>query len=382
MKTELSNFLKFLGTCLIIGLVLQNTLCYAAPLPQRIISPYLQRDDCVVREEALEEAFVPYIQEFLLTDEEQNISFYSCINWWHGFLKSEGSGKERSRFAAELVAKSNALKTLLVANLNAQSTLQQYFERRDEVMLKIRNVLIRDAQVQELPADPEKPDEARVIVTISFYGISGLTSFFVDDEEIFPKPPGGTTEEIEALNRSLQTEEYTGILIDAREITTLEPAFFPQLVSEEGEVLYSASQVERDVLVNQGMVKYVSEKEQQTSELVGERPFIVKPILLASNALYKRKSPGAFSNSGRLLLTEAKSRKGQGKGHNLIIKSTKSTGQQPVNIVLSLEDVKKLKQLNKQFKFDKQGKYIILIGREIAGGKGQYPDSIVVMRNE
>jgi predicted GNAT family N-acyltransferase len=82
------------------------------------------------------------------------------------------------------------------------------------------------------------------------------------------------------------------------------------------------------------------------------------------------------------LLAEAKSRKGQGKGHNLIIKSTRSTGQQPVNIVLSLEDVKKLKQLNKQFKFDKQGKYIILIGREIAGGKGQYPDGVFVMHTE
>jgi len=367
MKTYLSNFLKHVGVCLTVAIVFQTTFCNAAPLPQRIIDPYLQRDDCVVREEALDDPFVPYIQEFLLADEDRGISFYSCINWRHGFLKSEGSGKERSRFAAELVAKSNALKTLLVSNLNAQSTLQQYFERRDEVMLKIRNVLIRDAQVQDLPTDPQKPDEARVIVTIPFYGISGLVSFFLDDREIFLGPPGGTAEETEAINRSLQT--YTGILIDAREITTLEPAFFPQIVSEEGEVLYSASQVEREVLVNQGMVKYVTEKEQQIAELAGERPFIVKPILLASNA----------PNN---LLAKAKSRKGQGKGHNLIIKSTKSAGQQPVNIVLSLEDAKKLKQLNKQFKFDKQGKYIILIGREIAGSKGQYLDSIVVMCNE
>lgn len=380
MKTELSNFLKFLGTCLIIGLVFQNTLCHAAPLPQRIIGPYLQRDDCVVREETLEEIFVPYIQEFLLTDEEQGISFYSCINWWHGFLKSEGSGKEHSRFAAELVAKSNALKTLLVSNLNAQSTLQQYFERQDEIMLKIRNVLIRDAQVQELPADPQKPDEMRVIVTIPFYGISGLFSFFLDDEEIFLGPQTGKTTEVVTTNE--EAEEYTGILIDAREITTLEPAFFPQLVSEDGEILYSASQVDKDVLVNQGLVKYVSEKEQQTSELVGERPFIVKPIVLASNALYKRKPPGVWKNSGRLLLAEVKSRKGRGRRNELVIKATGSSGQIPVNIVVSVEDAKKLKQLNKKFKFDKQGKYIILIGREIAGGKGQDLDSIIVMRNE
>lgn len=330
-------------------------------------------------EEALEEVFVPYIQEFLLTDEEQNISFYSCINWWHGFLKSEGSGKERSQFAAELVAKSNALKTLLVSNLNARATLQQYFEHRDEIMLKIRNVLIRDAQVRELPADPQKPDEARVIVTIPFYGISGLFSFFLDDEEIFLGPRTGRTTEVVTTNE--EAEEYTGILIDAREIPPLEPAFFPQLVSEEGEVLYSASQVKRDVLVNQGMMKYVSEKEQQTSELVGERPFIVKPILLASTrATHFRSAWHIFAN--HRLLAEVKSRKGRGRRNELIIKATNSSGQIPVNIVVSVEDAKKLKQLNKKFKFDKQGKYIILIGREIAGGKGQYLDGVFVMHNE
>ena len=45
-------------------------------------------------------------------------------------------------------------------------------------------VLIKNAEVQDLPVDPQKPDEARVMVTIPFYGISGLTSFFLDDQEM------------------------------------------------------------------------------------------------------------------------------------------------------------------------------------------------------
>ena len=366
MNVFVSKRCRCVTVSVVVALIVQITCCAAAPLPQRIISPTLARNDCVAG--VSEESFAPYIQEFLLTDAEQGISFYSCINWWHGFLKSEGSGKYRSRLAAELVAKSNALKTLVAANLNAQATLQEYFERKNAVMLKIQNVLVRGAQVQEPSVDPKKPDEVRVLVTIPFYGIAGLISFFLDDEEIFLK----RTPEVVTTNETtdvVTTSDYTGVLIDARELKGVEPAFFPKIVSTEGEVLYSASQVDREVLVKQGMVKYGVEQPQQVSEFVGAHPLLIKPVLLVSTAPYH-------------LLADVKSREGKGKGHHLVLEGQKSAGQLPVNIVISVEDARKLKELNQKRQFDQQGQYLILIGREIAGDKGQYPASIMVMRNE
>ncbi len=369
MKRRVSQCLRCLKVCLIVSVVVfQYSLSYADPLPQRILNRPLQRDDCVVREETADVAWQPYIQEFVLMDEGLGIEFYSCINWWHGFLKSEGSGKDRSRFAAELVAKSNAVKTLLVSNLNAQATLQEYVESRDAVMLSIRNVLVRKAQVQELLADSEKPDEARVIVTIPFYGISGLLSFFLDDQEIYLQKPAQASKETLQKVEAPAMDAYTGILIDARALAEIEPALFPQIVSETGELIYSASQVDREILAQQGMVRYRAEDTQELAARIGEHPLLVKPVLLASTA------------PGGLLLAEVNSRKGEGQGNNVVITPKEHTGQRPVNIVISVEDAEKLKQLNRQHEFDKHGKYIILIGREIAGDEGQYPESFVVMR--
>ena len=98
------------------------------PFPQRLPGPGLQRDDCAVT--SSDGAFTPYIQEFLATDTRAGISLYSCVNWEQGFLKSEGVGKKGSRRAAELVARANALKTLLLVNLHSQFTLEAYFTRQ------------------------------------------------------------------------------------------------------------------------------------------------------------------------------------------------------------------------------------------------------------
>ncbi len=355
--------------CLIAALILHTSLCGAAPLPlpQEIPGPRLQRNDCVVNEIAPDELFTPYIQEFIFTDKQAGISLYSCVNWRDGFLKSEGIGKQRSRRAAELVARNNALKTLIVLNLDSTSTLQDYFERQKQVRIKIQNVLIKNTEIQDIPADPEKPDEVKVIVTIPFYGISGLVSFFLDDQEIYLEQPTPTKE----ITPSQEPGTYTGILVDAREITAVEPALFPKLVSEQGEILYAASQVDKDVLVDQGMVEYVLEKEQTTTWRAGETPFIVKPILLVSNG---------FTDTMPLkkwgLFAEVKTRKSREKRNDLIIKAADSSGDIPVNVVVSVEDAKKIKQLNEEHQFDKQGNYTILIGGKIGGVEGLFPHSL------
>ena len=61
-----STTLKSSDLSLLFTLIIQNGLCHAAPLPERIRSRSLQRDDCVVREGmahegAEEETLPPYI---------------------------------------------------------------------------------------------------------------------------------------------------------------------------------------------------------------------------------------------------------------------------------------------------------------------------------
>ncbi len=354
------------------------------PLPQKITGPGLQRDDCVTGESESDASFAAYIEEFVFTDTRAGISLYSCINWREGFLKSEGLGKKGSRRAAELVARNNALKTLLVVNLNSTVPLQQYFARQTQVRIKIQNVLIKNAKIHDLPLDTKKPDDIKLMVTIPFYGISGLTSFFLNDQEIYLEP---TTEETQSspADTPLQPGEYTGIIIDVRTLSDIEPALFPKIVSEDGEVIYEASQVKREILRTQGMIEYVREMPDKTTWRVGENPFVVKPILLASTI----ETPGVLANSRSLkrsldypLLAQTQTRKRRRKGNNLTVQSTDSAGEIPANVVVNVEDAKKIKQLNEKNQLDKQGQYTILIGREIGGVQGQYPDGVYAMRNE
>jgi hypothetical protein len=337
----------------------------------------LQRTDCVTQNDEVDDDLAPYIEEFVFRDERAGISLYSCVNWRDGVLKSEGVGKKQSRRAAELVARNNALKTLIVMNVNADATLQTYFQRQKDVLLSIQNVLIKNATIQDLPADPEKPDEAKVLVTIPFYGISGLVSFFLNDQEIYvPTQPIPSDSRQNAGERD--ATGYTGILIDATALP-LEPALFPQIVSENGEVLYSASHVEKETLLEQGVVEYVRERDQTVAWRAGERPLIIRPVLLASADSQTSAGPRISLpvTPPRLtlsepwnILAEAKSRGGRGRANALTVNAAETDGQQPVNVVVSLEDAQKIKQANAEQHIDRQGNYTVLIGREIGGVQG------------
>jgi hypothetical protein len=358
---------------LIVALVVLVSCCEVKasdfPFPQKITGPHLQRNDCVSKTTGAEESFAPYIQEFVFTDQQVGVSLYSCINWREGFLKSEGIGKKQSKRAAELVAKNNALKTLLIFNLTSTATLYKYFEHQSRVKMNIQNVLIRDAKSQDLPSDLKKPEEANVMVTIPFYGISGLVSFFLDDQELYLPSPGSPSQpgtEVAPKNQELQN--YTGIIIDASQFTTIEPALFPQILSEHGEILYAASRVDKDILRNHGMIQYVTKKTNLTAARSGLQPLIVKPLFLAAAT-----DLGVMVDSG-MFLAQVKSRK---KQQEIIVQATDSAGQIPVNVVVSAEDAKKIKQANEQQHLDQQGSYTILIGGKIGGTEGQYPNSLL-----
>ncbi len=400
MKNIVTISVRVLGMWGLLLWLVPISFCDAAPspLPQRIISSQLQRDDCFADEIDADDQLVPYIQEFIFTDTRAGISLYSCVNWRGGFLKSEGIGKKGSRRAAELVARNNALRTVLVVNVHSKFSLQDYFQRQAQVRIKIQNVLIKNAAIEDLTANPERPDEVAVMVTIPFYGISGLNSFLLDDQELYLEPPASP-------KKTQPTPgEYTGIIIDVRGLPNVQPALLPKIVSQDGEILYEASQVNKEVLQSQGMVEYVSASPTNTAWRSGERPFMVKPVLLASaspspnpshqgrgierSRIYSPPLVGGVRgggneqlHSGSGLLAQTQTRQRRRRGNNLIVEATEDAGEIPVNVVVSVEDAKKIKQLNEANQFDNQGKYTILIGGEIGGVKGQYPGTILARQD-
>ena len=334
------------------------------PLPQKIVSPQLQRMDCVSGSSEAAAEVSPFIEEFTFTDARANVTLYSCVNWTEGFLKSEGIGKKGSARAAELVARNNALKTLLVVNLHSRFTFDEYFATHKETSLKIQNVLIKNAQIFEMPKqDAETDGDAKVMVTIPFYGISGVISFLLGDQELYLTPeqlrmPSALT--LDAVSPD-EGDAPTEIILDARGVSPIQPALLPKILSEDGEILYEASQVERGALQARGMIHYATGAPAALSK----RAVLIRPLLIASAA-----DDAALSR----LIAQAQERKRR-QGNALVVEAVKSDGQIPVNVVVSVEDAKKIKELNRTQQTDKSGSYTILIGGEIGGVKGEYPES-------
>lgn len=78
------------------------------------------------------------------------------------------------------------------------------------------------------------------------------------------------------------TPEYTGLILDLRD-TGFRPSIFPRIICE-GESLYSLNAVDRDILVEKGMVLYTdSPILERIRDRVGENPLVISVKRLSSD---------------------------------------------------------------------------------------------------
>jgi hypothetical protein len=72
------------------------------------------------------------------------------------------------------------------------------------------------------------------------------------------------------------SDVYTGIVIDARGLA-LQPAVFPRILDEDGQVLYAPESVYAEVAMQQGYVAYISVIDSpQMESRVGKTPLLLR----------------------------------------------------------------------------------------------------------
>jgi hypothetical protein len=77
---------------------------------------------------------------------------------------------------------------------------------------------------------------------------------------------------------------YTGLVIDARGLA-LQPALFPRILDEDGQVLYAPAYVQADVVGQRGYVAYVSAlNSPQVEARVGKNPLLLRARRVAGPA--------------------------------------------------------------------------------------------------
>ncbi len=78
--------------------------------------------------------------------------------------------------------------------------------------------------------------------------------------------------------------EITGLVIDARGLKLI-PAVTPQILSEDGQLIYGAKSVNRSYIVNQGLLEYIPDMAAaEVSRRVADNPIMIKALAVESEA--------------------------------------------------------------------------------------------------
>ncbi|EKO51545.1 hypothetical protein LEP1GSC132_0419 [Leptospira kirschneri str. 200803703] len=105
--------------------------------------------------------------------------------------------------------------------------------------------------------------------TIQFKGKRGILNyvFLSYESENFPEYPPPTL-----------IAEFTSLIVDARHLK-LDAALFPEILSEEGNSLYSPYFVSKENAVNHGYVSYMKTPEEAfRSQIAGNKPYFVTAL--------------------------------------------------------------------------------------------------------
>ncbi|MFN2437446.1 MAG: hypothetical protein ABR513_10220, partial [Desulfotignum sp.] len=74
---------------------------------------------------------------------------------------------------------------------------------------------------------------------------------------------------------------YTGLILDIRELS-FEPVLYPVIISEQGDLIYSALFISREFAVQQGVCKYLCSMDSALEDpRVGSHPLVVKGLRIS-----------------------------------------------------------------------------------------------------
>lgn len=256
----------------------------------------------------------------------------TVIDWKKGEIQKTLSFKlpkltysvEDPNWGAENTAK-NLTEARKNASLNAEEELKKFLFRKIDTLkldseFTLREKIKEDSLFREIfnqifEIEPMFTTvnfvENRVITKglIQFKGKRGILNyvFLPYDTESFPEYPAPTL-----------AAEFTSLIVDARHLE-LDTALFPEILSEEGNSLYSPYFVSKENVVRNGYVSYMKTPEEAfRSRIAGIKPYYVtalsvtghypvNPVIAAEDArklLASPKTKSALKNCRVIILKD------------------------------------------------------------------------------
>ena len=220
-----------------------------------------------------------------------------CIDWSNGVIYATGMGvpnltlkspAQRSysaHRAAQITAMRNLLQMVEGVNITSASTVKMGMLEDDTILSQVKGRL---QHVQEV-GKPAYKNDGSVVVTMKMY-MRDIISILINNnhfrfQDTSRKPQGqdsvkqGTKGSDKPEYGGSTDVIYTGLIIDARG-SGVEPAMSPKIYDKNGKEVYGSAAVERDFVLQHGIVGYVKDlKNAEEHERVKGNPLLIKAEL-------------------------------------------------------------------------------------------------------
>lgn len=216
-----------------------------------------------------------------------------CIDWSNGVIYATGMGvpmqnvsQAQKRYsaleAARLVAMRNLLQMVEGINISSTRTVKAGMLENDTINTQINGRIRQVIQAGK----PKEMSDGSVWVTMKMY-LRDIMSILIkneqfDTQETSMNKPAAPEQEAEAKKKEGPTyggdadTVYTGLIIDARDVG-ISPAMSPKVYSADGKEIYGSAAVDRDFVLQHGIVGYVKDmKKALEHERVKGNPLIIK----------------------------------------------------------------------------------------------------------
>ena len=312
------------------------------------------------------------------------------INWEDGYIVVTGGAKLKgkdakseaeAKRAAQVDAYTRALEIVNGMNIDPDQTVASRIKKSPETEYKLQGLIRGSDIISEKNADKNY----QVMIKVPLRGIMGIQKPFVNKKENSGFQPSP---------KEAKKDEFTGVVVDARGLG-LKPALFPQIVDEDGNVVYDVKMVEAASLIERGGAAYVVGDLETSNDTKGA--FIKGDILFVS-AINVLPSPAYGLSSGissnllqelvvdpvstfKLIAQAAKPRIVIRQGPRPVnTKARKTTGTTRSRIVVSRKAASQIREADKKTMVLRTARVVVITDSMIGGteGKMETPEKSVI----
>ena len=245
----------------------------------------------------------------------------NTVNWSKGDVTAIGvgyppeemgmRGNSIARRAAMVDAQRNLLEITKGVQIDAETTVENLTVSSDVVNSKVQG-LLKGAQIFE---EGNLDDGGYYVkMRIALYGsTNSLASVAMAEYAKDIQPQEFAEVEDTDLSKKevkqVKRAGYTGVIVDASGLG-LESTFSPAILDTNGRVVYGIANVDKDIVINKGMVDYATAVEDATvGSRAGDNPLVVKAVEVkgGKNSVNKVNAVVSVEDADRILLANEKS---------------------------------------------------------------------------